>query len=228
MTSPVRILLLSAALFGAALPASGQADDSEEEATLVFNFRRASIQSFLGYLSREAGFSFIEEAAVQGDITAVANKPLTPSEALEVLRAWLLPKERTLLRTGKVVRILTLEEAKRRGLPVRVGSDPAQIDDDEELVTQVMPLKYVQAREVKEQLEGLLSAQGRLMIENTSNALVVTDTSASIRRFAQVLAALDKAVSSELTVKVYRLKNADADEVSKVVSDLFSGESTPG
>ena len=113
-------LALSALLW---VPASAQEPPKRqgpEEANLTFTFKRASIQAFMGYLSREGGFTFVEESAVQGDISAVAEKPLTRTQAREVLRAWLLPKDRTLLRTGEVVRILTLEEAKRRGLPVRV------------------------------------------------------------------------------------------------------------
>ncbi len=228
MTSRSRRILAYALvmLATAAVPAAAQdeAKAAEEKATLTFTFKRASVQAFMGYLSREGGFTFVEESAVQGDITAVAEKPLTRTQALEVLRAWLLPKDRTLLRTGDVVRILSLEEAKRRGLPVRIGANPKEINDNDELVTQVMPLRYVQASEVKSQLEGLLSDQGVLMIEGTSNALVVRDTSASIRRFAEVLQALDQSVSSELEVKVYRLVNADAAEVSKIVGELFAGQ----
>jgi len=221
------LLLALAPLALAATPAAAQEapageESADDERRLTFNFRRASIQAFVGYLSREGGFSFVEDAGIQGDITAVAERPISREQALEVLRAWLLPRDRTLIRTGDVVRILTLEDAKRRGLPVRVGADPSQIADSEELVTQVMPLRYVQASDVKSELEGLLSSDGIIMIESTSNSLVVNDTSAAIRRFAQVLDALDRAVTAELHVKVYRLENARADEVATVIQDLFS------
>ena len=222
MTRRLSTAALLLALTCAGAQAQNPPPETFEEAKLTFSFRRASVQAFIGYLSREGGFSFIEEAPVTGDINAVAEKPLTRSEALEVLRAWLLPKGRTLLRTGDVVRIVTMEEAKRRGLPVRFGSDPEGIHDSEELITQVMKLKYVRADEVKSQLEGLLSDQGKLLIETGSNSLVVSDTSAAIRRFAQVLDALDKAVTAELHVKVYRLRNAASDEVSRVIQALFT------
>lgn len=220
------LLALSAGLL-ALVPgptrAQEQARTPEAERRLTFTFRRANVQAFLGYLSREGGFTFIDEAGVTGDITAVAERPISRDEALEVLRGWLLPKQRTLLRTGDVVRIVTLDEARRRGLPVRVGADPTGIADSDELITQVMPLRYVKADDVQRELSNLLSDKGTLMKEGTSNALVITDTSASIRRFAEVLVALDRAVTSELHVRVYRLKNADATEVSAVVGQLFSG-----
>jgi general secretion pathway protein D len=219
MTRRTLALVALTASLGVCAPALAQ--EPETEPGLVFTFKRASIHSFLGYLSREAGFTFVEEASVSGDISATAEKPISRDEALEVLRAWLLPKDRTLLRAGNVVRIVTMEEAKRRGLPVRVGSDPEAIHDSEELVTQVMPLQYVQASDVKRELEGLISDEGTVMIEATSNSLVVRDTSASIRRFAEVLRALDTAVTSELHVRVFRLQNARSDEVAKVITDLF-------
>ena len=231
LSLPAALLLTAAA---ACLAPGAQAQDiptptpAPEEAKLTFSFKRGSVQAFLGYLSREAGFTFIEEAGVTGDFSAVAEKPLTRSEALEVLRAWLLPKGRTLLRTGDVVRIVTMEEAKRRGLPVKFGADPEGIHDSEELITQVMPLKYVRADEVKTQLEGLLSDQGKLLFEGTSNSLIISDTSASIRRFAQVLGALDRAVTAALHVKVYRLRNAASDEVARVVRELFTQPASTG
>jgi len=45
-------------------PAPGQPGDGEG---LVFNFERASVRAFLGYLSRRGGFTFIEEAAITGE-----------------------------------------------------------------------------------------------------------------------------------------------------------------
>lgn len=223
------VVVAGLAGLAASVPGHGRAQDQapqrDPEPRLTFTFRGANVQAFLGYLSREGGFTFIDEAGVTGDITAVAERPISRDEALEVLRGWLLPKQRTLLRTGNVVRIVTLDEARRRGLPVRVGADPATIADSDELVTQVMPLRYVKAEDVQRELANLLSDKGTLMKEATSNALVITDTSASIRRFAEVLAALDKAVTSELHVRVYRLKNADATEVANVVRELFAGGS---
>ena len=218
-----RILLAGLLALACGVQATAQEQPKPEaEKKLTFRFQRASIQVFLGYLSREAGFTFVEEAAIQGDITAVAETPISTDDALEVLRAWLLPKDRTLLRTGNVVRIMTMEQAKKRGLPVRFGSAPDKINDSEEIVTQVMPLRYVQASQVKEQLIELLSSEGKLMIEPTSNSLVIRDTSAVIRRFAQVLEALDKAVTNQLSVKVYRLQNAEATETAKVIRELFT------
>lgn len=229
---PLTLALAAGAL--ALVPGPGRAQERQQppprrdEARLTFTFRRASIHSFLGYLSREAGFTFIEEAPVTGDITAIAEQPITRDQALEVLRGWLLPKQRTIVRTADVVRIVTLDEARRRGLPVKIGADPATIADSEELITQVMPVKYVRAEDVQRELAQLLSDKGQMMKEATSNALVITDTSASIRRFAEVLAALDQAVTSELHVRVYRLKNADATEVATIVRELFQGDGARG
>jgi 6-phosphofructokinase 1 len=72
---------------------------------------------------------------------AIAPK-LTISQALDLLRAWLLPKQRTAIRQGNIVRIMTLEDAKKRGsLPVKVGYDPNDIPDNDEIVTQVIGLR---------------------------------------------------------------------------------------
>jgi len=49
---------------------------------------------------------------------------------------------------GDSVKIVPKEEAAKRSLQVRIGSDPEQIPLVDSIATQIMPLKYADAEEV--------------------------------------------------------------------------------
>src|SRR5581483_9791684 len=91
----------------------------------------------------------------------------------------------------------------------------------DEVITQVIPLRRVRAADIRNEFRGLLSQTGQLYIDPTSNNLVITDTSHIIRRVLEVLEAIDKAPSLELTVKAYHLRNANAEDVAQMIKDLF-------
>jgi len=62
------------------------------------------------------------------------------------------------------------------------------------LVTEVIPLKYAQAEEMKKASQHLLSDPGTMEIDVRSNALVITDIRENIEKIGQLLARLDTGI----------------------------------
>jgi len=104
--------------------------------------------------------------------------------------------------------------------------DPDKIAETAEYITQVVALGHVVATDAKRELSGLLTDSGAIYQEAGSNSLIITDSSANVRRIVRVLKALDTAVSEVLKIRVFRLENADAEEVAKIVKDLFQARAT--
>ena len=50
-------------------------------------FKDASVDSVLDYLSEAAGFIVVKETPVDGRVTVVSRGPVTPAEALTLLNA---------------------------------------------------------------------------------------------------------------------------------------------
>ncbi|HMO25321.1 MAG TPA: secretin N-terminal domain-containing protein, partial [Tepidisphaeraceae bacterium] len=55
----------------------------------------------------------------------------------------------------------------------------------------------------------------------SSNALMMTDTSANIRRVVEIVAALDTSVANAVNVKVFQLKFANAASAAQLVNSVF-------
>jgi general secretion pathway protein D len=107
-----------------------------------------------------------------------------------------------------------------------MGSDPEQIPRKDQMVTQILPLRYGEAAKLVENLKPLLSDTATINSNEGSNSILLTDTQVNIRRIAEIIRAIDTSVASISTIRVYALQFADAKELATVVTQLFANNTT--
>src|SRR5436190_813775 len=114
------------------------------------------------------------------------------------------------------------EEKKPATGPVRVGKDfpsPPPLG----LVTQIVPLEYIQAEEGVTLLRQVAGKSARIEVVPRSNAVLITDRGVSIARYVDLLRQLDVKTGGEagLRTYVYPLKHASAAELAATLGQLF-------
>lgn len=196
------------------------------ERGLRLNFRGAPLEMVLNYLSDAAGFIIIPETDVRGKVDVWSNQPLTKDEAVALLNKVLGKEGYAVLQDGRTLTIVTQSEAKKRDIPVRMGYEPSTIPKDQQVVTQIIPVRFINAVQLAKDLQPLMPSQTTMTANEGGNALVITDTQTNIRRLAEIIKALDTSVSSLSSVKVFELKYADAKTVADMVKEVFSGTDT--
>src|SRR6185436_11353100 len=109
-------------------------------------------------------------------------------------------------------------------VPVKIGPDPKQIPLSDEIVTQIIPVKYVNAAALVQNLQPLLpeDAQNGLSANEAGNSLILTAPQTDVHRMAEIVAALDTAVANVSQIKVFQLKYADAKALVDSVKELFT------
>lgn len=219
MRQPLSVTALFLSLIVGLGPTSTSAQ--ETEAKITFNFRGAEIETVLNYLSEAAGFIIVMETDVRGEINAWSNQPITTDDAVDLLDTLLADKGYAVVRNNRILKIVDQDEAKKYNLPVKKGSDPEQIPANDSMVTQIIPVRYADATQLVQDLEPLLPSDATLTANQSSNALVLTDRQASIKRMAEIIVALDTSISSISTIKVFPLQFADAKELAEVIGDIF-------
>jgi type II secretory pathway component GspD/PulD (secretin) len=210
----------------AAAPAAGEAAAKTPSGGIILNFQGAALNDVLNYLSEAAGFVIVQETPVSGTVNIVSRQPLNPDEAVDLVNTVLVEKGFIGIRNGRILKIVSRANAQKRDLPVMMGSDPAQIPRKDEMVTQILPLRFGEAAKVIENLRPLLSESASMSANESSNAIILTDTQTNIHRVAQIIRALDTSVSSISTITVFPLKFADAKEVATVLAELFSSNAS--
>ncbi len=195
---------------------------------IMLNFQGAALTDVLNYLSEAAGFVIVQEVVPTGTVNIVSRQPISAEEAIDLLNAVLVEKGYVAIRNGRILKIINRKDAQKRDLPVQMGSDPEQIPRKDEMVTQILPLRYGEAAKLVENIRPLLSDTATISANEGSNAILLTDTQTNIRRIAQIVRAVDTSVAGISTIHVYPLQFADAKELATVLTQLFPNDTGNG
>jgi general secretion pathway protein D len=192
----------------------------------MLNFKDASLHAVLEYLSEAAGLVIVEEARVEGRVTVLSRQHISVEEAAALLDTVLKQKGYAAIRNGRVLRIVTIEQAKKDLIPVRLGNDPNKIEPTDRMVTQVIPIRSADAARLKSDLASLIPTSADVASNAASNTLIVTGTQATVRRIVEIIRAIDVGMSEVLQVKVFQLKFANATNAARLVTEIFREDQT--
>jgi general secretion pathway protein D len=197
---------------------------AEKGKTIRLNFRGVALEMVLDYLSDAAGFTIVLEAQATGQVDAWSDQPLDPDEAFNLLNTVLIKNGYAAIRDGRTLTIVHRDEAKTRSLPVKLGSDPATIPATDEMVTQIIPVRFTEVSQLIKDLQPLVSSHVTISANNSANSIVITDTQVNVHRMAQLIQAVDSGAEDFTVVRVFRLHNADATETADLLSTLFGSQ----
>ncbi|MHC4778669.1 MAG: secretin N-terminal domain-containing protein, partial [Planctomycetota bacterium] len=237
---PWRGALVATALIAglASLPLcpTALAQEGPESGKISFRFEDAPIPAVMEYLSRQTGWTFIidtkgdaKSKASKVTLTAVEARPVDKHRAMQLLNHALAKHGLHAVRIEDTVIVMTTSEAKKRTFDIHVGAEAEKIPFGDNIRTQVIPLMYTDASEIRKELEDLISDTGKkLYLNKQSNSLILMDTATNVKRFVTLIEKLDQGVTSEVEIKPFTLKNADASEVSRVIGEVFADDEPQG
>lgn len=206
-----------------------QADTAElSEAPIRMNFRGAAVDEVLEYLSEKAGLVVIKTLEVRGVITVFSRQDMSIQEAVTVLNSILKEMGYAAILLDRTLKIVAFNDASKESIPVRVGNDPSKIAKTDEMITQVIPLKYAEAKAVVTDLDPLLPSYAVISANERSNTLIITDTSANIRRMVEVVVSLDSNLADAQDVRVYPLNYASARDAARLINETFGANQRGG
>jgi len=118
--------------------------------SLRLNFRGASLDQVLNYFSEAAGFVINVKpgTSVRGKVDVWSGQPVTREEALNLLFTVLNQNNLAAIRTGRTLTIVNKDEAKTQNIPVISESDPAKIPQTDQMVTQIIPVRFVEVAQL--------------------------------------------------------------------------------
>ncbi|MCE5184694.1 MAG: type II secretion system secretin GspD [Planctomycetaceae bacterium] len=205
--------------------AAAQEDPNDiplEQKKITLNFENAGINEIMGYLSETTGLVIISDTYIDGRVNLLSKQPLSVDEAVVLINTVLREKEYAAVRTGRTLKLVPLSEASKLNIPVTSGNDPDKIVAGDDMVTHIIPIRYANAANLREDLSTLLPSYAVLTANQASNSLIITDTTASIKRFIEIVRAVDTQMSAVSDVKVFHLSYADADTAALLINEVFN------
>lgn len=191
-------------------------------------FRNAPLDMVLNYLSDAAGFIIVQDTAVHGSVT-VNGKHLTRDEAVDLLNSVLNKNGYAAIRDGRTLTIVDKESAKTSNIPVKVSNDPGGIPNNDEIVTQIIPIRFVEAGDLVKDLSSFVSSSATIVANDAGNSIVITDTQANIHHLVEIIRAIDDSAEGETEIRVFRLEHANPTDVASELGQIFpssNGSST--
>ncbi len=218
-------VLVFGLLLAGAPAAPAQDAPPPPERKLVFNFREASVDAVLQYVCRQLDWTLVYGTKPEGTITAFSDSEISETRVVDFLNTALAKTKTQAFQFGGVLKVVTEEEAKKGTFNIDYGNDPAKVPINDTIRTWIIPCKNATVADIQKELKDLLTSDGLQMAVNTySNTLVFTGKSSSIYRVARILKILDVQATERLEVKMFKLKNADAQETAKLINEIFRRE----
>ena len=197
-------------------------------AGIQMNFRNAPLEQVLEYLSEAAGFIIVLDAPIKGTVNVISAKPMSQDEAVDFLSSALNKNGLAAIRDGRTLTIIDRTAAKTRDIPVKVNNDPRMIPKNDEIVTQIIPIRYVEADQLAKDLVSFISPQATFVANAAGNSIVMTDTQANIRHMVEIIKAIDSSAEAETEIRVFHLTHASPSDVATALAGVFPTSSGSG
>ena len=195
--------------------ASTQAD----EQFVAIDFNNVDISVFIKFISELTGKNFVVDQRVKGNVTINSPGQISLEEAYQVFKSVLEIHGYTTVPSGQVVKIVPATDARSKNVATSIAEPKTSPSDH--IVTQLIPLNYADANEMRRLLAPLVSKSSVIMAHPKTNTLIITDVQSNIQRLMRIVAIVDKpGVGQEIAV--IPLEHSDAGKLVKVLTSVFA------
>ncbi len=194
-----------------------------EDKMVTMNFDDVDIKVMVKFISELTGKNFIVDDKVKGKVTIISPTKITVNEAFKVFKSVLEVKGYTTVPAGKIIKIVPSRTARHRDVETRIGRDLTTVKEEDKIITQLVPLEYADAGEIKKLFAPLVSKNSNVAAYRATNTVILTDMSSNIRRLIKIIKEIDVAGSAEKTT-VIPLEYASAKTLSSELLSLFDSK----
>jgi len=208
---------LSGLLLSVAQPATPQSR-AQESATITPNYKDADLSQIIQAVSEVTGKNFIIDPRVNAKVTMLSATPMSPAAFYEAFLAVLQVYGYVAVPAGRVIKIVPNTDARQMpsiDLPRDVSST------SDEIVTQIITLKSINAGALVPILRPLVPPYGALAAYPAGNILIISDRASNVNRLVRIIQRMDEA--GDEPFEVLALHNAGAGEVVRIVNALNTG-----
>ena len=196
---------------------------SQNEFTL--NFDGVDIKTFIKLVSEFTHKNYVLHPNVRGTITVYSQKPIPAKDIDKIFSTILSVYGYTVIEKDGIYEIAPISEAKVKSRDVNIGKIPPE--KMEVFINQIVPLKYYPASTISQILSPYITKGGQITVDERTNCLIISDIGANISKLMKIIEKIDTPTPpGKEMFKVFKLENASAPEISKVLNQVLSRRTT--
>lgn len=190
----------------------------------LLNFEDAKLYDVIYSLCELLGVNFIIDPTVKDQTVTInmvrSDQKLKTSDLFDLL---LKLHDLTWVHHGSFISIVPMSSPDvNPGLELLSGSQPNQNLRAEELVMQIIPLRYVKASEVNGVIKEFLSSSARVYEEPKRNVLIIIDKYQHITKAMELIPIFDIDVLEGKKMVYYQLAHVDAVETTGKLKEILT------
>lgn len=181
----------------------------------VLKFDNADIYEVLQIILGDMlHLNFIVDPSIQGKVTIASQGAISQADLFNILESILSLNNLSLLRDGKLYRVVKDANAPRETLTFEaLGENSPMI--------QIIPINFVQATALVNTLKNFIGQQAGITNDPTNKYLIVADRANNISKILDLIKALDVDYLQNVNIRLVQVQKGDAQEIAKEMDTLF-------
>ena len=195
--------------------------------TGALSLQNASLIEVVDALCRQLKINYILDPRVEGGVILNTYGEVTNIDTRSLLDLILRINGAAMVQVGEIYRIVPLADASR--LPISPEVNAADIPLDDQIMLNLVFLKYVTVEELSAVLEPFIGEGASTWAYSPANLLLILDSHRNMRRTMELIAMFDSDTLASQRVRVFEVENGRpsdiAEELETVLESIALGES---
>src|SRR2546422_4219579 len=199
-------------------PAQQQSPD--DIVPISLHLDNADIYQVIHIIADNLGLNYIIDPGIKGTVNINTAGTLRRSDLLPILETLLKINGATMLKIGNFYQILPAPAAIRQPLPVL---QPGQAAADDQIVIQIVRMKFVAASEMARLLTPYLSEGANIVTHDAGNILLISERRSNLRKLLELIDVFDSKVFEGDRVRLFPVKNNLVRDLINDLKTIFAG-----
>ena len=209
-------------------PAAGPTDKGDQ-----LKFSSATIDIVLQDYAEKTGRTILQGPGLpKVMINLRSQTKLSKEEYLGAIESVLGMHGIALLKVGdKFVKVVPNAKARLEAMPITHavipsadGSVTNRLIDSDELVSQMISLKYIDGAEALKAIGFIKHPYAQIQLFERINSILVTDTQANINRMVEIIGYIDQPLESREEPNIVPIKYAKASDIKKKLEEIIADQ----
>ncbi|MFA6237527.1 MAG: type II secretion system secretin GspD [Bacteriovorax sp.] len=189
------------------------------EVVTSFDFPNVTILDLTKHMQKLTGLNLILDKDIKGKISISSPTPITIGDAWKAYLQALSINGYSLVKSGAYYTIVNNRDIRYSPTTMYTGT---YTPNTENYVMQIIPLKYVNSREVANSFRPFMSRYGRIIEIKQTNTVIVQETGTHINRLMKLIKFID-IPGHEESLQIIKVKNSSAQEIAGLLDKILKG-----
>jgi general secretion pathway protein D len=197
-----------------------QAEPADDSVPISFDLDNTDIYQVIKIIADTLKLNYIIDPGIRGSVNIHTSGTLKRSDLLPLLETLLKINGATMVKVGNFYQIVPTPLAVRQPLPVLQTNQSAP---DDQIVLQIIRMKFVAAAEMGRLLTPYLSEGASIVTHDAGNILLLSERRSNLRKLMDLIDIFDTKVFEGDRVRLYPVKNNLVRDLITDLRNVFAG-----